>query len=49
MDRKSLIMSEFNTRFEDDDPVLELMYFSDKASTRRDERRKAYSNGNKYV
>ncbi len=49
MERKALIMTEFGTRYEDNDPVLELMYFSELAAARREERRKAYKNGNKYV
>ena len=49
MDRKALIMTEFGTRFEEEDPVLELMYFSELAHSRRKERRDAARNGNKYI
>lgn len=49
MDRKTLIMTEFGTRFEDEDPVIELMYFSELAHSRRKERREAAAKGNKYI
>ena len=49
MDRKALIMTEFGTRFEDHDLVLDLMYYSELAYSRREERRKAMGKGNQYI
>ena len=45
MNRKVLIMTEFGVRFEDEDPVSDLLYFSKIAATRREEKRKAAQKG----
>lgn len=49
MDRKSLIMQEFGTRFEDSDPVYELMYFSELAFARRQEKKEAMKKGQLFL
>lgn len=49
MDRKSLIMQEFGTRFEDSDPVYELMYFSELAFARRQEKKEAMKKGQQFL
>jgi hypothetical protein len=45
MERKALIMSEFHCLLDDNAPIYELMYFSDKADARRKERQRARREG----
>jgi len=49
LDRKEVILSEYGVKYGDDDLVFEFMNMSERAFKRREDRRKAASEGKTYI